>query len=113
MKTYLAIPYSFNPFLSCKIADEVADKLMQEGHIVFSPISHSHGIANYLPALVRTDSDWWMTQDLPFVEWCDEVHVVVIGEKGLELIIASKGVQAELAHAAKFGKTIKYLSWHE
>jgi hypothetical protein len=70
---------------------------MSEGHIVFSPISHSHPIADHLPDQLRTDSNWWMNQDLPFVDWADEVHVVCIGELGHELIEQSKGVQMEIA----------------
>jgi nucleoside 2-deoxyribosyltransferase len=86
MKVYLAIPYTFNPELSFDIANKVSADLMKKGHIVFSPISHSHVISDYLPQIVRTDSDWWMTQDLPFVEWADELHIVVIGERGTELV---------------------------
>jgi hypothetical protein len=59
---------------------------MNEGHVVFSPISHSHHIADHLPDGVKTDSDWWMRQDLPLVEWADELHVVIIGEMGVDLI---------------------------
>jgi nucleoside 2-deoxyribosyltransferase len=113
MKIYLAIPYTFNPDLSHKIANKVAADLMEQGHVVFSPISHGHIIADYLPDLVRTDSDWWMTQDLPFVEWSDEVHVVVIGEEGYRLIGQSKGVQMEMAHAYKHHKPIKHFRYHE
>lgn len=113
MRIYLAIPYTFNPFLSHQIANKVAAQLMKEGHVVFSPISHSHHISDHLPDLVRTDSDWWMTQDLPFVEWADEVHVVQIGIDGGKLIGKSRGVQAEMAHACKHSKPIKYIYHHE
>lgn len=112
MKIYLAIPYTFNPELSHKIANKVAADLMEQGHVVFSPISHSHCIADHLPAIVRTDADWWMTQDLPFVEWADEMHVVRIGEFGHELIEKSKGVKAEWAHAVKCNKPIKIIEYY-
>jgi nucleoside 2-deoxyribosyltransferase len=82
MKIYLAIPYTFNPELSFKIANRLSAELMSKGHVVFSPISHSHPIADFLPDELRTNSKWWMTQDLPFVEWADEVHAVCIGEYG-------------------------------
>jgi nucleoside 2-deoxyribosyltransferase len=111
-KIYLAIPYTFNPSLSHIIANTVTADLMQKGYVVFSPISHSHHIADHLPDIVRTDSDWWMTQDLPFVEWCDEVHVVCIGEFGNELISQSKGVQMELLHAQRHGKTVKIIEYY-
>lgn len=107
-KLYLAIPYSFNPEISYEIANKVAADLMQRGHIVFSPISHGHGIADYLPDDLRTNSAWWMQHDLPFIEWADAVIVVVIGGTGQYLIETSKGVQMEIAHAQKYGKEIIY-----
>jgi nucleoside 2-deoxyribosyltransferase len=109
MKIYLAIPYTFGPEQSFRIANEVAADLMIEGHVVFSPISHSHPVADFLPPSLRTDSDWWMTQDLPFVEWADEVHVVVIGAHGAELIQNSRGVQMEVKKAGELGKPVKHI----
>lgn len=111
-RIYLAIPYTFNPALSHQIANKVASDLMQKGYVVFSPISHSHHIADTLPDLVRTDADWWMTQDLPFVEWADELHVVCIGENGAELISSSKGCQIEMLHAQTLNKPIKVIDYY-
>lgn len=111
MKVYLAIPYSFNPELSHKIACEVAAKLMSEGNIVFSPISHSHNIADFIADNLRTDSKWWMKQDLPFVDWADEVHVVCIGENGCNLIEDSEGVQEEIERAKEKHKPIKIIDY--
>lgn len=113
MKIYLALPYTFNPSFSHKIANKVAAKLMSEGHVVFSPISHSHHIADHLPDLVRTDSDWWMKMDLPFVDWCEEIHFVSIGELGVELISKSRGCQAEMDEALKLNKPIKFISYDQ
>lgn len=79
---------------------------MEQGHVVFSPISHSHIVADHLPGHLRTDSDWWMTQDLPFVEWADSLVIVVIGEYGHQLIEESKGVQMEIGHAKQHNKLI-------
>lgn len=112
-KIYLAIPYTFNPKLSHKIANEVAAKLMSEGHVVFSPISHSHIIADHLPVELRTDSEWWMQQDLPFVDWCDELHVVIIGEFGHDLIENSKGVRMEWKRAIEKRKPIKLIHYFD
>ena len=113
MKIYMAIPYSFNPSLSYKIANKVAAELMVRGHIVFSPISHSHAIADHLPINLRTDSEWWMAQDLPLVEWADELHIVVIGEYGADLIEQSKGVQMEIAYAKKHNKKIHIIEYYD
>jgi hypothetical protein len=112
-KVYLAIPYTFNPKISHKIANKVASDLMKRGYVVFSPISHSHHISDTLPDLIRTDSDWWMAQDLPFVEWADKLIVVVIGENGHELIEKSKGVQMELLHAKKHNKIIDIIEYND
>jgi nucleoside 2-deoxyribosyltransferase len=110
-KIYLAIPYTFNPQKSFDIANEVSAGLMLEGNLVFSPISHSHCIADFLPPAVKTDSHWWMRFDLPMVEWADELHVVMIGENAHELIARSKGVLMEITHAEMRGKTIKYIQY--
>ena|SRR6185369_5341778 len=113
MKIYLAIPYTWNPAKSFEIANKVSAKLMENGNVVFSPVSHSHGIADHLPTNIRTDSHWWMTQDLPLVEWADELHVVVIGENGNALIEQSRGVQMEIAHAKKHQKQIHIYEYYD
>lgn len=112
MKVYLAIPYTFNPERSFQIANKVSAQLMSKGHVVFSPISHSHPIADHLPDELRTNSDWWMTQDLPMVDWADEIHVVCIGEYGHDLIEGSKGVQMEIKHAKSTNKPIKIIEYY-
>ena len=112
-RVYLAIPYSYNPEQSHRIANLVSADLMKQGHVVFSPISHSHHIADHLPNWIKTDYKWWMAQDLPLVEWADEVHVVCVGEFGHYLIENSKGVQAELAHAKLHNKPIKIVEYYE
>ena len=49
-----------------------------------------------------------MAQDLPFIEWCDKVVCVVIGEFGYDLIDNSKGVQKELNEANLLNKQIEF-----
>lgn len=99
MITYLCIPYSFAPELSFAIANEVAAELMLQGKVVFSPVSHSHHIADYLPKEHRTSHEFWMKQDLPVLRKCDELLVVVIGENGHQLIAESKGCHDEIGEA--------------
>ena len=113
MKIYLAIPYSYNPSQSFKIANKITAQLMAEKNLVFSPISHSHCIADHLPDELRTDSDWWMQHDLPFIDWADKVYVVCIGEMGADLIEQSKGVQMELAYAKKHNKPIHIIEYYD
>lgn len=81
-----------------------------QGKVVFSPISHSHCIADHLPPGLKTDWEWWMDQDLPMVEWADELCVVVPGENGYDLVRDSKGVQKEIQHAIQCGK---FINWKE
>lgn len=113
MKIYLAIPYTWNNEKSFQVANKVTAKLMLAGHVVFSPISHNHIVADHLPNETRYDLDWWMNQDLAFVDWADEVYCVCIGEFGSELICHSKGVQMEIAHAQKQGKKITIIDYYD
>jgi len=113
MKIYLAIPYTFAPSTSFRIANIVAAKLMNEGHVVFSPISHSHSIADHLEASKRLDNDFWMKQDIPLIEWCDEVWVVKIGQHGIYLIEESKGCQREILEAARIGKPVNIYEYDD
>lgn len=106
MKIYLAIPYSAIPDMAHAIANEVAAHFMSVGHVVFSPISHGHHISDHMDEAFRFDHTFWMNQDLPFIEWCDAVYVVSIGENGDRLIDNSRGVQEEMATALKLGKPI-------
>lgn len=112
-KIYLAIPYSFNPELSYEIVNEVAARLMsQQDCIVFSPISHSHPISQLMSQELREDHDFWLEQDMSFLHWADEVHVIQIGENGSYLIELSRGVQRELHEARLFDKPIVYIQYH-
>jgi len=93
---YLAIPYSHDPETSYKIANEVAAEIMQDGYIVFSPISHSHYISCYMKEELRFNYDFWMKQDLPLLRKCDEVWFILIGDDGWKKLDESKGCVREL-----------------
>jgi hypothetical protein len=68
--------------------------LIQRGHVVFSPISHSHTIAQFLEDQ-NTNWDFWKKQDLPMLEACSKL-VIYAPDSAWE---HSTGVQAELEHA--------------
>jgi hypothetical protein len=110
---YLAIPYTFNAERSFKIANKVAARLMNEGGIVFSPITHSHPIADELDESLRYSQEFWLKQDLAFLRMCDRVALVKIGENGADLIANSKGVQTELKVAYELGLPIHYIEYNE
>lgn len=110
-KLYLAIPYTGLAEKSFEIANKVAAKLIDEGYIVFSPITHSHPLCD----LVKGENTWdfWKIQDLPFIDWCDRVLVIAVGEDGYDLIDKSTGVQGEIAYAREIGKDIEYYEYSE
>lgn len=112
-KIYLAIPYTWNPNKSFEIANKVAAKLIIDGNIVFSPISHSHVIADHMQQDLRWSYDLWMKQDLAMIDWADEVHVVCIGEYGSNLIADSKGVRMEIDHANQNNKPVKIIDYYD
>lgn len=97
--TYLAIPYTWNPEKSFEIANKVAARLIIDGHVVFSPISHSHPIAVQMTPSAKTDYNLWMQQDLPVLSKCSEMVLVHIGEHGYKLIAESRGCQSEINFA--------------
>lgn len=106
MKIYLAIPYFGNEKTSFIKANQKAAELMKSGHIVFSPISHSHPIA--IQCGLPGDYEFWAEFDYSFLEWCDELWVYCLtGWK------QSKGVAAEIKIAKKLNKPIQYIAIRE
>lgn len=105
---YLAAPYS-HPLpavrdLRFHQANAAAAWLMSQGHVVFSPISHSHPIAAYLPAEVLLDHGFWMAQDLGTLALASAVFVLTA--PGWD---KSRGMAAEIEHAKKHGIRVEYL----
>ncbi len=95
--TYLAIPYTWNPNISYDIANEVTAKMMiEKNKIIFSPISHSHSIANVMDENMRCNFDFWLRQDSAILCMCHEMIIIYIGKSGRKLIKESKGCQREI-----------------
>ena len=76
------------------------------GHNVFSPITHSHPIAKLG---VKGTWDYWQKIDYQFIDWADEVWVL-IPKEGLTSVLKSTGVVAECKYALQHNKKIKYLT---
>ena len=102
-KIYLAAPYSHPDLQIREIrvqqVSRAAAQLMRDGHCVFSPLSHSHPIANHIGN--HLEHDFWLNQCLPFIPWCDELWVMQLD--GWE---DSRGIEMEIEAASKAGKDI-------
>src|SRR5271157_2943825 len=102
---YLGSPYSHDdPAVVEKRFQAVcryAASLMRIGVKVFSPIAHTHPIAQYdLPK----GWDFWQQYDEAFLERCDAMIVLM-----LDGYRESKGLRGETEYMRKHGKPIE---WH-
>lgn len=105
---YLACPYS-HPSHSVRharflAANRAAAVLIKEGHTVFSPISHSHPIAD--TGIIDTHWGGWYAQDNEFVRLSSAVYVLMID--GWD---KSPGVKAEVELAQLLGMPVQYGKW--
>ena len=105
---YLATPYSHPSertrrsryAAACRIAGE----LMAKGHVVFSPIAHSHGIACEVAEL-GLDFEAWAHQDLAMLGRCDLLVVVP-----MDGYLQSVGIAFEVEAATQKGLPVKVLT---
>ena len=102
---YLASPYSYPDAAVCEqrfaAACRATTALLQAGHVVFSPVVHSHPLVAYgLPG------DWafWERVDREHLERCDDVVVLMLDDWRESVV-----VPAEIRMAAAFGKPVHYM----
>lgn len=108
-KVYLAIPYSkMDKELSYRIANEMSVYFINKGYNIFSPITHSHPLSKYG---LRGDFAFWEKMDKQFIDWSNEIIVIVVPNNGWELIESSIGVQGEIEHASLTGKPVKFFDY--
>lgn len=97
---YLALPYTgaygpecprYRRECSFRIANAVAARLIEGGEVVFSPISHSHPIADYMIEFAL-DCAFWMEYDERMMAMCDRLYVLRIKDWK-----KSNGVKHEIA----------------
>jgi len=105
-KIYLCCPYS-HPVDAIKqarfhLANHAAGKLMNMGHYIFSPISHSHPIDLSLDNSV--DHEFWLRQDYVFVLWSEVIAILQL--PGWQ---ESTGIGVELQWAEELSKGVVYL----
>lgn len=103
-KIYLAAPYSDpDPVIRqrrTELADHVAAKIMQQGYVVFSPLSQSHRIAHHIGN--HLSHDFWLTQDLEMLALCDEMWILTIPGYS-----KSEGIRMECDKALEWGKPVR------
>ena len=102
---YLACPYTHKNLYvrntRFTTANQVAAILMQRGEIIFSPLSHSVPIDNWVD---NGDHDFWLRQDREFLNVCDELLVLTLdGWK------SSFGVRWEIKYMTSKGKPVTYI----
>lgn len=111
---YLATPYSHeDPEVmerryECAVV--AAAELMKQGHIVFAPIVHSHAIGKHIGMQAGghanpANHEFWMKQDLPVLERCDELYILTL--RGWE---HSRGVKEEIECADRLRKPVHFVS---
>lgn len=102
---YLASPYSHPDRVVRKwryrMACHGTARLLEAGHLVYSPIVHSHPLTHYgLP----TDWGYWKRLDEAMLQRCDELWVLL-----LDGWAASAGIQAEIQLAERRGMPRRYV----
>ena len=103
---YLAIPYTGIESHSFEVANKVSGELMKRGYVVFSPISHSHTIAEMCE--MPTDWGFWERQDREFIQRVDGLIVVCLD--GWD---RSRGVTAEIGFANDLDKRVRFFDVDE
>jgi hypothetical protein len=103
---YLACPYN-HPDRAVRVrrfeaVNRVAAKLMNEGLHVFSPISHTHPIAE--AGNLPLGWDYWQQYDRAYLTHCHKLIVLM-----LDGWRESKGVAGEVAIAEELGLPVEYI----
>lgn len=104
--TYLATPYTRFPgghAAAFELACKSAALFLSAGIPVFSPIAHSHPIAQFMSEAHLVDYDLWVLIDAPMIASCGAM--IVVTAAGWR---ESRGVQHEIATFEREGKPITY-----
>lgn len=103
---YLASPYSHESpgvrQFRFEMACFYAGKVMDNEHIIFSPIAHSHPIEQFGLGEIK-DANFWLHQDFEILKRCDELWVLMLdGWK------ESYGVNREIDFANNMGMKVSF-----
>ena len=103
---YLAVPYSHpSPEIRAerfRAANRAAGKLMADGHHVFSPISHTHPIAEVCE--LPKGWDYWEAFDRAYLQCCHKLIVLT-----LDGWMDSIGVTEEIRIAQEMGVPVEFM----
>lgn len=110
---YLASPYSseFADITERRVrqVESAAAHLIEKGHLIFSPIVHSHPIADqvsFSSQNVPGAMSPWMKYDHAMIDKSDELWVLMLPEWEKSL-----GVANEIEYALSQGKTVRYIEY--
>lgn len=104
---YLATPYTNYPRGQDAAYIEACRnhaKLLAAGVPTFCPIAHTHTASHYVPNSMRTDHQFWMDADRPFM--AAAVGLIVVTMDGWT---ASRGVAEEIASFQAMHKPIFHM----
>lgn len=106
--TYLATPYTHKDHYMMVarhlVVNHVAADLMNQGYYIFSPISHTHPIAE--AGKLPRGWEYWQGYDKTILSTCERLIVLQI--PGWE---ESTGVTAEIQIATELGLPIEYIDF--
>jgi len=83
---------------------EKAAEIMQQGYNVFSPLTHSCPIADFISEENRVSHDFWLRLDFDIIKRCDELWVYML--PGWD---RSYGIAKEIEFAEENGIPVKFI----
>jgi len=103
---YLASPYTHEDKVVQRqrfhAVNRVAGRMLRDGIMVYSPISHTHQMA--IDSELPSGWDFWGPVSRSFLEVCSKLVVL-----RLDGWLESQGVQAEIDMAMEMGMDIEFL----
>lgn len=110
--TYLAVPYTHKDHYMMVarhlLVNIVAAQYMAAGDYIYSPISHTHPIAEAAQGKLPRGWDFWKGYDSTILSNCEKV--IVLRLPGWE---ESTGVQAEIKLATEMGIPVEYIDFDD
>lgn len=87
------------------LATQKAAEIMQKGYNVFSPLTHSDPVADYISEENRVSHDFWLKIDFDIIKRCDELWVYCL--PGWD---RSYGISQEIVFAKNNDITVRFIT---